>query len=114
MDKLDLRTDGSTPDIVSQNIEKLHELFPESFVEGSDDGGPRWKVDFDALKQVLGEYVEDQMERYGWYLDLRDYGMVPHGGIGMGIERAIRFLLRLPHIRYATSFPRLLGRTPNP
>jgi asparaginyl-tRNA synthetase len=61
-----------------------------------------------------GREGEDNLERYGWYLDLRDYGVVPHGGIGMGIERVVRYLLKLPHIRYAVSFPRLFGRTPNP
>jgi len=56
----------------------------------------------------------NDLRRYGWYLDMRDYGIVPHGGIGMGVERAVRYLLKLPHIRYTTSFPRLMGRTPNP
>jgi asparaginyl-tRNA synthetase len=61
-----------------------------------------------------GKVGEKQLERYRWYMDLRDYGIVPHGGIGVGIERVIRYLLRLPHVRYATSFPRVCGRVPNP
>ncbi len=74
MEKLDPRTDGATPDIVQQNIEKLRELFPDAFTEGSDEdlsagaqaGGPRWKVDFDALREILGNYVEDSQERYSF------------------------------------------------
>ena len=61
-----------------------------------------------------GKNSDKQLERYRWYLDLRDYGVVPHGGIGMGIERVVRYHLRLPHVRYATSFPRVCGRIPNP
>lgn len=50
--------DGKTPDIAEENIQKLKQLFPEVFTEG--------KVDFEKLKQVLGEYVEDSNERYNF------------------------------------------------
>lgn len=66
MDKLDPKQDGASPDIFQDNIDKLRELFPDAFTEGSDPDGPRWKVDFDALKQILGETVEDQRERYSF------------------------------------------------
>lgn len=54
MDKMD----GKTMDIVAENVGKLKELFPEAFTEG--------KVDFDVLKEVLGEYVDVRDERYSW------------------------------------------------
>lgn len=66
MDKLDPKTDGTSQDIVADNIDKLRELFPDAFTESSDADGPRWKVDFDALKACLGEYVEDERERYSF------------------------------------------------
>jgi len=66
MEKLDPKTDGATSDIVAQNIEKLKELFPDVFTEGSAEQDPRWKVDFDALREILGEYVEEQSERYSF------------------------------------------------
>lgn len=59
-------TTAASPDIVAENIAKLRELFPECFTEGSDEDGPRFKVDFDALKETLGEYVEDKEERYSF------------------------------------------------
>lgn len=49
---------GKTPDIAEENIAKLKEIFPDVFEEG--------KVDFDKLKQVLGEYVDDNTERYNF------------------------------------------------
>jgi adenine-specific DNA-methyltransferase len=45
-------------DIVADNISKLKELFPEAFTEG--------KVDFDALKEVLGNYIDGREERYSF------------------------------------------------
>ncbi len=62
--KLDPKTDGSTVNIVEQNIEMLRELIPDAFTEGSSEDGPRWRIDLDALREILGDYVEDQNERY--------------------------------------------------
>ena len=41
---------GTSMDIVQDNIEKLKQIFPEVFAEG--------KIDFQVLKQLLGEYLE--------------------------------------------------------
>lgn len=56
MEKLDPKKDGATLDIVKQNIEKMKEIFPDVFTEG--------KVDFDALRQTLGDDVDDREEHY--------------------------------------------------
>ncbi|EOX1292719.1 site-specific DNA-methyltransferase [Vibrio cholerae] len=50
--------DSKSMDIVADNISKLKELLPEAFTEG--------KVDFDALKEVLGNYVDGREERYSF------------------------------------------------
>jgi len=52
------KLDGKSKDITAENIQKLKELFPEAFTEG--------KVDFDALKEVLGTFVDDRDERYSF------------------------------------------------
>lgn len=52
------KLDGKTPDLAVENIEQLRQIFPDVFEEG--------KIDFDKLKQVLGEYVDDEMERYNF------------------------------------------------
>ncbi|MEC9482592.1 MAG: site-specific DNA-methyltransferase [Halomonas sp.] len=64
MDKLDPLKDGASPDLTEGNLDKLRELFPEAFTESSDPDGPRWKVDFETLRQLLGDQVEDEVERY--------------------------------------------------
>lgn len=49
-------------------------------------------------------------EDYQWYLDLRRYGTVPHGGFGLGIERILAWVCGLKHVRETIPFPRLLDR----
>jgi asparaginyl-tRNA synthetase len=47
---------------------------------------------------------------YDWYLDLRKYGSVPHGGFGMGIERFIRWITNIEDIKDTVLFPRTISR----
>jgi hypothetical protein len=49
-------------------------------------------------------------EAFEWYIDLRKYGTVPHGGFGMGIERCVAWICGLEHIRETIAFPRMLYR----
>jgi len=49
-------------------------------------------------------------DAFDWYLDLRKYGTVPHGGFGMGIERSVAWICGLEHIRETIAFPRMLYR----
>mgnify|MGYP001594668612 FL=1 len=48
--------------------------------------------------------------RYEWLRELRQYGCVPHGGFGIGLERFIRWLLQIPHVRDTIPFHRAFGR----
>ncbi len=62
--------------------------------------------------EVLAERMKEQHldpETYGWYLDLRRYGTVPHAGFGLGLERAILFLSGMANIRDVIPFPRTPG-----
>lgn len=45
-----------------------------------------------------------------WYLDLRRYGSVPHGGFGLGFDRLLCYLAGVANIREAVTFPRWYGR----
>lgn len=82
-------------------------LAPRGF--GEIAGGGQRISDFSLLIESLKEFKLDP-EDYEWYLDLRRYGSVVHSGFGMGVERVIRWMLRLPHIRDATLFPRTPAR----
>jgi asparaginyl-tRNA synthetase len=63
--------------------------------------------------QLLLKRIEEHKlpkEAFGWYMDLRKYGSVPHAGFGMGIERCVAWMCGLEHIRETIAFPRMLYR----
>lgn len=49
-------------------------------------------------------------ESLEWYMDLRRFGTVPHGGFGMGIARTVGWICGLHHIREALPFARTMTR----
>ena len=49
-------------------------------------------------------------ETYEWYLDLRKYGSVPHGGFGLGVERTVAWITGEKHIRQCIAFPRMMDK----
>ena len=82
-------------------------LAPEGF--GEVIGGGQRIHDFDLLLQRLDEH-DLPREAFEWYLDLRKYGSIPHGGFGMGIERCVAWVCGLEHVRETIAFPRMLYR----
>jgi asparaginyl-tRNA synthetase len=82
-------------------------LAPEGY--GEIIGGSQRNDDYDSLLQSIDEENLDP-DLYRWYLDLRLYGSVPHAGFGLGIERFLSWICRLPHVREAVPFPRLINR----
>jgi asparaginyl-tRNA synthetase len=83
-------------------------LAPEGY--GEVIGGGQRVHDFDLLMRRLQEH-NLPAEAFNWYLDLRKFGSVPHGGFGMGVERAVAWMCGLEHIRETIAFPRMLHRT---
>jgi len=82
-------------------------LAPEGY--GEIIGGGERLADLDLLLQRIKEHNLPQ-EAFEWYLDLRRYGTVPHGGFGMGIERVVSWICKLDHLREAIPYPRMLYR----
>ena len=82
-------------------------LAPEGY--GEIIGGGQRVHDYDLLLKRLEEHKLPK-EAFDWYLDLRKYGSVPHGGFGMGIERCVAWMCGLEHIRETIAFPRMLNR----
>jgi asparaginyl-tRNA synthetase len=60
------------------------------------------------LKRIQDEKLP--IEAFQWYIDLRKYGTVPHGGFGMGIERCVGWICGIEHVRETIAFPRMLYR----
>ncbi|MEI6165711.1 MAG: asparagine--tRNA ligase [bacterium] len=82
-------------------------LAPEGY--GEIIGGSQREEDSGVIEESMkskGLRPED----YAWYLDLRRYGSVPHGGFGLGVERTLTWLCGLKHVRETIAFPRTMGR----
>ncbi len=68
-------------------------------------GGSEREERYDVLKhQLLSHKLS--LEQYNWYLELRQYGTVRHGGWGMGFERYLMFLTGLNNLRDVIPVPR--------
>lgn len=83
-------------------------LAPEGY--GEIIGGGQRIHDLDLLLRRIEEHSLPK-EAFNWYIDLRKYGTVPHGGFGMGVERCVAWLCGLEHVRETIAFPRMLYRT---
>lgn len=83
-------------------------IAPEGY--GEIIGGGQRIHDPQLLMQRLREH-DLPPEAFDWYIDLRKYGTVPHGGFGMGVERFVAWMCGTEHIRECIAYPRMLYRT---
>jgi asparaginyl-tRNA synthetase len=82
-------------------------LAPEGY--GEIIGGGQRLDDLELLQQRIREHDLPE-SAFEWYLDLRRYGTVPHGGFGMGVERCVAWICKLEHVRETIPYPRMLYR----
>ncbi len=94
------------------------------FYAMEDPADPNYTLSFDMLLYGLevttgGQRIHDyemqvkKMQDRGMnvddfedYLTMHKYGMPPHGGLGLGLERIVQNILGLENIKQATAFPR--------
>ncbi len=88
-------------------VENFDLLAPEGY--GEVIGGSMREEDFDILLRKIKAH-NLPVENFEWYLDLRRYGSVPHGGFGLGVERTVAWMCGLKHIREAAAYPRMMGK----
>ncbi|MCS6966414.1 MAG: asparagine--tRNA ligase [Candidatus Kapabacteria bacterium] len=98
-----MKRDPENPDVVLA----MDMLAPEG--GGEIIGGSQREDDYGALLQRLREQGLPE-DAFQWYLDLRRYGSVPHSGFGLGIERTVKWITGVQHIREVIPFPRMLYR----
>ncbi|MBP9841678.1 MAG: asparagine--tRNA ligase [Simkaniaceae bacterium] len=84
--------DGKTVAAMDLLVPKVGELI----------GGSQREERYDLLAKKIPPGLD-------WYMDLRKYGSVPHGGFGVGFERLVQFITGMENIRDVNAFP----RTPN-
>jgi asparaginyl-tRNA synthetase len=88
-----------------RTVAAMDVLFPRI---GEIIGGSQREDDLEQLQKRLRE-LDLPEEEYGWYLDLRRYGSVPHSGFGLGFERIVQFVTGMKNIRDVIPFPRVPG-----
>jgi asparaginyl-tRNA synthetase len=82
-------------------------LAPQGFGEISS-GGLREDNVVSMTERIRKEGLDPNA--YDWYIDLRKYGSVPHGGFGLGIERLVRWITNAEDIKDTVLFPRTMSR----
>ena len=82
-------------------------LAPQGY--GEIIGGSMREDSYEALLGRIRELGYEEAD-YQWYLDLRRYGSVPHGGFGLGVERTVAWLTGTKHIRETIAYPRMMGK----
>jgi len=80
-------------------------IAPEGY--GEIVGGSARADDLEFLERQI-EAHDLPKDAFEWYLDLRRYGTVPHGGFGLGLERTVAWICGTRHIRECIPFPRML------
>ena len=90
-----LNDDGKT-------VAAMDVLFPGI---GEMIGGSQREERLDVLMERMEECGLDH-QPYWWYLDLRRFGTVKHGGFGLGFERAVQFCTGMKNIRDVIPFAR--------
>jgi asparaginyl-tRNA synthetase len=85
----------------------LDMIAPEGY--GEIIGGSQRIHDYDLLLQRITQH-NLPVEKFQWYLDIRQFGTFPHSGFGMGIERVVAWVSGVPHLRETIPYPRMLNR----
>jgi len=79
-------------------------LAPEGY--GEITGGSERIYDAALIEERVSK-IGLPREAYAWYLELRQFGSVPHAGFGLGLERTV---CGLPHVRETIPYARMLNR----
>lgn len=98
-----MKTDRSNDKVVLN----FDMLAPAGF--GEIIGGSVREDDYNLLLERIKKQGLNA-ENYNWYLDLRKYGSVPHGGFGLGVERTVAWITGEKHIRQCIAFPRMMDK----
>ena len=72
-------------------------------------GGSERSQDVEDMRERL-EAEGESIDNYDWYMDLREYGSVPHSGYGIGVERVITWITGADNIKDTIPFPRTVMR----
>lgn len=98
-----MKVDPNNPDYV------LNDDLIATEGAGEIIGGSQREENAELLLSLIKEENLSE-EDFNWYLDTRRFGGVPHSGYGIGLERMVRWVSGVEHIRECAAFPRLVNR----
>ncbi len=90
------------------NVTKSADLIAPEGIGELATGGQRIHDHKQLMERIATQDLPS--ESFSWYLELRKFGMPPHSGFGIGVERTTRWIAGLRHIRSASLFPRTVSR----
>ena len=90
--------DGKTVAAMDMLVPKIGEII----------GGSQREERLEVLEDKIANMGLNR-DDYWWYLELREYGTVPHAGFGLGFERLVLFVTGMENIRDVIPFPRTPG-----
>jgi asparaginyl-tRNA synthetase len=88
-----------------EHVDSFDILVPEI---GELVGGSQRIHDADQLIDRIRELGLDE-KPLEFYIELRRIGTIPHGGMGMGFERLVRFVTGVDSVKDCVPFPRYMG-----
>lgn len=99
--------------LLGKDPEKVRSWQHDLVCNGLEVGGGSLRITDPDLQEkvfeVLGHKKKEIKEKFGHLLSAFDYGVPPHGGIALGIERLLMVFLEEDSTREVTAFPMTSG-----
>jgi len=100
-------------DFDPKNVEELLSLRSRAYdlvINGEELGGGSIRINNREVQRkifaALGLTQEEMKEKFGFFLRAFDFGAPPHGGLALGMDRAVSMILRTQSIREVIAFPK--------
>lgn len=98
------------PEIIKKNPKEVLAWQYDLVLNGYEIGGGSLrtykKEILETVFEVLGHKKEEIKNKFGHLLEAFEYGVPPHGGIALGLDRILAILLNEPSIREVIPFPK--------
>jgi aspartyl-tRNA synthetase len=102
------RTDFDPKD--TEDLLSLHSRAYDLVINGEELGGGSIRIhDMETQRKVFLalNLTQDALEnKFGFFLKALDYGVPPHGGLALGMDRVVAMILKVPSIREVIAFPK--------
>jgi aspartyl-tRNA synthetase len=102
------RTDFDPED--TEDLLSLHSRAYDLVINGEELGGGSIRIhDMEIQRRVFSalNLTQDALaNKFGFFLKAFDYGVPPHGGLALGLDRVVAMILKVPSIREVIAFPK--------